>query len=81
MKQVLPLRYLHLIPSRCAYKNGVGYFEHRGQVRGSESVHIEFTSAQLNNVWKSLTVLDLSGGRITGAFCPQATSLRPENPR
>jgi hypothetical protein len=43
------------------YKNGVGYFEHLGRVRGAH-----FTSAQLNDVLKSLTVLDLSGGRITG---------------
>ncbi len=48
------------------YKNGVGYFEHLGRVRGSQEVHIDFTSAQLNDVLKSLTVLDLAGGRITG---------------
>ena len=48
------------------YKNGVGYFEHLGRVRGSQDVHVDFTSAQLNDVLKSLTVLDLSGGRITG---------------
>ena len=48
------------------YKNGVGYFEHLGRVRGSQEVHVDFTSAQLNDVLKSLTVLDLSGGRITG---------------
>jgi hypothetical protein len=48
------------------YKNGVGYFEHLGHVRGTQGVHIDFTSAQLNDVLKSLTVLDLSGGRITG---------------
>src|SRR5579872_3163400 len=48
------------------YKNGVGYFEHLGRVRGSLDVHIDFTSAQLNDVLKSLTVLDLAGGRITG---------------
>jgi hypothetical protein len=48
------------------YKNGVGYFEHLGHVRGNQGVHIDFTSAQLNDVLKSLTVLDLSGGRITG---------------
>jgi hypothetical protein len=48
------------------YKNGVGYFEHLGVIRGSQDVHIDFTSAQLNDVLKSLTVLDLSGGRITG---------------
>ena len=48
------------------YKNGVGYFEHLGHVRGSQTVHVDFTSAQLNDVLKSLTALDLSGGRITG---------------
>jgi hypothetical protein len=56
----LPIRRVVL------YKNGVGYFEHLGRVRGSQDVHIDFTSAQLNDVLKSLTVLDLSGGRITG---------------
>jgi len=48
------------------YKNGIGYFEHLGLIRGSQDVNIDFTSAQLNDVLKSLTVLDLSGGRITG---------------
>src|SRR5271154_3532376 len=48
------------------YKNGVGYFEHLGRVRGNQDVHIDFTSAQLNDVLESLTVLDLAGGRITG---------------
>jgi hypothetical protein len=48
------------------YKNGVGYFEHAGHVRGSQDVNVEFTTAQLNDVLKSLTVLDLGKGRITG---------------
>jgi hypothetical protein len=48
------------------YKNGVGYFEHLGHVRGTQDVHVDFTSAQLNDVLKSLTVLDLSGGKIAG---------------
>ena len=48
------------------YKNGVGYFEHEGRVRGNEAVTISFTSSQLNDVLKSLTVLDLNGGRIAG---------------
>jgi hypothetical protein len=48
------------------YKNGVGYFEHLGRVRGDQAVTIPLTSAQLNDVLKSLTVLDLNGGRITG---------------
>ncbi len=48
------------------YKSGVGYFEHQGRVRDSQDVTIPFTSGQLNDVLKSLTVLDLNGGRITG---------------
>lgn len=48
------------------FKNGVGYFEHVGSIRGNQSVAISFTSGQLNDVLKSLTVLDLSGGRIAG---------------
>ena len=49
------------------YKNGVGYFEHVDQVRDNQDVTIPFTSGQLNDVQKSLAVLDLDGGRITGA--------------
>ena len=48
------------------YKNGVGFFEHLGSVHGSQDVHIDFMSSQLNDVLNPLTVLDLSGGRITG---------------
>jgi len=48
------------------YKNGVGYFEHSGRIRGNQDVDIDFTTAQLNDVLKSLTVLDLGKGRITG---------------
>src|SRR5580692_1892038 len=48
------------------YKNGVGYFEHLGPVKDRQDVSISFTSGQLNDVLKSLTVLDLDGGRITG---------------
>ncbi len=48
------------------YKNGIGYFEHSGHVRGSQDVNVDFTTAQLNDVLKSLTVLDLGKGHITG---------------
>jgi hypothetical protein len=47
------------------YKNGVGYFEHQGPVQGKQDVTVTFSSGQLNDVLKSLTVLDLNGGRIT----------------
>jgi Carboxypeptidase regulatory-like domain len=48
------------------YKNGIGYFEHLGRVRGNQQIHIDFTSGQLNDALASLTVLDLDGGRIGG---------------
>src|SRR5579872_226374 len=46
------------------YKNGVGYFEHLGQVHDSQDLSIDFNTAQLNDVLKSLTLLDLNGGAI-----------------
>ncbi len=48
------------------YKNGVGYFEHSTHVRGTQDLNIDFTSAQLNDALKSLTVVDLGGGHING---------------
>jgi hypothetical protein len=58
------------------YKNGVGYFEHAGHVRGSQDVNVDFTTAQLNDVLKSLTVLDLGKGRITGVSYNSAAPLQ-----
>jgi hypothetical protein len=57
------------------YKNGVGFFEHAGHVTGDESVAIDLTSAQLNDVLQSLTAIDLNGGRITGASYNSTTPL------
>ncbi len=48
------------------YKNGIGYFEHTARVRGNQDLAIDFTTAQLNDVLKSLTVVDLGEGRISG---------------
>ncbi|MEI6668158.1 MAG: hypothetical protein WCP29_08375 [Acidobacteriota bacterium] len=48
------------------YKNGVGFFEHLGRVRGTEQVAIDFTSSQLNDVLMSLTTVDLGNGKVTG---------------
>ncbi len=47
------------------YKNGVGYFEHSARVHGNQELNIDFTTAQLNDVLKSLTVVDLGEGRIS----------------
>ncbi|MBZ5649308.1 MAG: carboxypeptidase regulatory-like domain-containing protein [Acidobacteriia bacterium] len=48
------------------YKNGIGYFEHTARVRGNQDLAIDFTTGQLNDVLKSLTVVDLGEGRISG---------------
>jgi hypothetical protein len=48
------------------YKNGVGYFEHAARVHGNQDLGIDFTTAQLNDVLKSLTVVDMGDGRISG---------------
>jgi hypothetical protein len=48
------------------YKNGVGYFEHSARVHGNQDLALDFTSSQLNDVLKSLTVVDLGEGRISG---------------
>ena len=47
------------------YKNGVGYFEHAARVRGTQDLSIDFTTAQLNDVLKSLTAVDLGDGRVS----------------
>ena len=60
MAAKLPVRRVIL------YKTGVGYFEHLGRVQNDQSIRIDFTSGQLNDVLQSLTVLDLNGGRIAG---------------
>ncbi len=46
------------------FKNGIGFFEHQGTVKGQETVRISITSTQLDDVLKSLTVLDMDGGHI-----------------
>src|SRR5213594_2772332 len=48
------------------YKNGMGYFEHLGTVKGQQTVEIALPSSQLNDVLKSLTVIDLGRGQVTG---------------
>lgn len=54
----LPLRRVIL------YKNGIGYFEHSTKVNGSQELHVDFTTGQLNDALASLTAYDLDGGHI-----------------
>lgn len=46
------------------YKHGVGYFEREGTVEGDASLALTFRQAEVSDVLKSLTVLDLDGGHI-----------------
>ena len=59
MPPSLPIRRVVL------YKHGVGYFERRGKVSGSETLHFDFKARDMNDVLKSMTVLDLSGGSVS----------------
>ncbi|GAC1471730.1 MAG: hypothetical protein PVSMB1_19390 [Gemmatimonadaceae bacterium] len=56
------------------YKNGVGYFEHTARVHGTQDLSIDFTTAQLNDVLKSLTAVDLGEGRVSSV---RYNSIRP----
>src|SRR4051812_37916747 len=46
------------------YKHGVGYFERQGQIEGDAALSLTFKQAEVSDVLKSLTVLDLDGGHI-----------------
>ena len=47
------------------YKHGVGYFERQGSVDGDAVLSLVFKQAEVSDVLKSLTVLDLNGGHIS----------------
>jgi hypothetical protein len=46
------------------YKHGVGYFEREAKVDGEARLALTFKQAEVSDVLKSLTVLDLDGGHI-----------------
>ncbi len=48
------------------YKNGLGYFVRAGGLAPGESARLDFKAADMNDVLKSLTVVEEGGGRITG---------------
>ncbi len=54
----LPIRRIVL------YSNGVAYFERRGMVAGQAEINLPFKQSQVDDVLKSLVVLDLGRGRI-----------------
>src|SRR5215475_7743129 len=46
------------------YKHGVGYFERQGTVEDDATLALTFKQAEVSDVLKSLTVLDLGGGHV-----------------
>ena len=56
--QTLPIRRVIL------YSNGVAYIERRGTVTGRAEVNLSFKQSQVDDVLKSMVVLDLGEGRI-----------------
>ena len=46
------------------YKHGVGYFERQGPVDGDATLTLTLKQSEVNDVLKSLTVLDLEGGHL-----------------
>jgi hypothetical protein len=56
--QKLPLHRVIL------YSNGVAYFERRGQVTGRAEINLPFKQSEVDDVLKSMVVLDLGKGRI-----------------
>jgi len=46
------------------YKHGIGYFEREGVVPAGEEARLDFKTSDMNDVLKSLTVADDSGGSI-----------------
>ena len=49
-----------------AFSSGVAYFEHNGKVSGTAEVVLRFKTDQINDLLKSLVVLDLGGGSVGG---------------
>lgn len=49
------------------YRSGVGSFVRQGTVSGDADVDLRFRTDQINDILKSMVVLDLDGGRVEGA--------------
>ncbi len=56
----LPIREVIL------YKHGVGFFERAGKLEAGDTARIDFKAEDMNDVLKSLTITDRSGGKISG---------------
>src|SRR5581483_9198195 len=59
------------------YKHGIGYFERDGSVPAGEEVRLNFKTADMNDILKSLVVED-SGGRVSAIRYDSNESLQQE---
>jgi hypothetical protein len=57
------------------YKHGVGYFERSGQLNAGETARLDFKADDMNDVLKSLTLTDRSGGKIGSVRYDASESL------
>jgi hypothetical protein len=57
------------------YKHGVGFFERSGELKPGETARLDFKAGDMNDVLKSLTVTDRSGGKIDGVRYDASESL------
>jgi len=57
------------------YKHGVGYFERSGELRAGDTARLDFKASDMNDVLKSLTIVDRSGGVIGGVRYDAAEPL------
>ena len=48
------------------FKHGLGYFERRGKVKDDDEFKISYDENEINDVLKSLSVIDYGGGMISG---------------
>ena len=66
-----PVATLDLPVTRAVlFSSGVGYYEHTGQIDGSATLRLLFQTDQINDVLKSMILIDHGGGRIRSVSYP-----------
>ena len=68
-KSELPLKKVVL------YSNGVGYFERQGAVVGNSNVTLQFTPEEIDDVLKSLVIIDRDKGHVSSVSFDTAKPL------
>src|SRR5215469_2242309 len=75
MKRTIPFLLLAAVAAFSAelpvrtvilYKHGVGFFEREGTLAPGESARLDFNANEMNDVLKSLIVLERGGGKVSG---------------